>query len=119
MSDSLYVPRLKTTFSYSTVRLAVLEAVQKMGDNQPTPDQFQAIEAFLRGKDILICLPTGSGKSVCFACLPHVFDVLRSYLSETLHQSIVVVVSPLSSLMQDQVCACGKERHHIHFGYLA
>ena len=105
-ASCLYVPRLKATFSHSAIRSAVLAAVQKMGFNQPTPEQYQAIEAFLRGKDVLICLPTGSGKSTCFASLPHVFDILRSHLLETPQRSIVIVVSPLSSLMQDQVCTC-------------
>ena len=42
-------------------------------------------------------LPTGSGKSLCFAIVPEMFKQLTS-----LHV-IVLVVSPLISLMQDQV----------------
>ena len=50
-----------------------------------------------------MCLPTGTGKSLCYASLPYVFDMLRYKISEGQHSSIAVVVSPLSSLMQDQV----------------
>ena len=65
--------------------------------------QNKALQAFVRGKDVLVCLPTGTGKSSCYASLPYVFDMLRNKISEEQHSSIAVVVPPLSSLMQDQV----------------
>ena len=49
-------------------------------------------------KDVFICLPTGSGKSLCYAALPYAFDGLYGRES-----SIVIVVSPLIALMKDQV----------------
>ena len=51
--------------------------VQKMGYDRPTDDQKKAVEAFVLGKDVFISLPTGSGKSLCYACLSHVFDELQ------------------------------------------
>ena len=60
------------------------------------------VEAFVEGQDVFVSLPTGSGKSVCYACLPLVFDLLRSQGD---HRSIVVVVAPLTALMQDQVAS--------------
>ena len=49
---------------------------------------------------MFVSLPTGgSGKSLCYASLPLVHDELRGVQ----RKSIVVVVSPLKSLMQDQV----------------
>ena len=42
-------------------------------------------------------LPTGFGKSLCYACLPVVFD---EFLIEP---SIIVVVTPLVAIMKDQV----------------
>lgn len=44
----------------------------------------------------------GSGKSLCYCLLPHTFDDLRD-ITSTEKQSIVLVVSPLISLMKDQV----------------
>ena len=41
----------------------------------------------------------GSGKSVCFAALPWLFDAMQG----TVNQSIVVVIAPLNALMKDQV----------------
>jgi ATP-dependent DNA helicase RecQ len=63
------------------------------------PLQEQAMRAILDGRDSLVVLPTGGGKSLCYQAPA----VLRS--NET-----TVVVSPLISLMKDQVDslqACG------------
>ena len=45
-------------------------------------------------------LPTGYGKTLCYALLPFVFDHLRK---RTPRSSIVACVSPWVSLMMDQV----------------
>src|SRR5205823_11695933 len=63
------------------------------------PLQEQAMRALLDGRDSLVVLPTGGGKSLCYQAPA----VLRG--NET-----TVVVSPLISLMKDQVDslqACG------------
>lgn len=53
---------------------------------------------------MFVSLPTGSGKSVCFACTPLVFDKLRRHKeSGPCHHCITVIVSPLNALMEDQV----------------
>ena len=61
---------------------------------------------FLEGYDVFVSLPTGGGKSLCFACLPMVFDRLRGVT----HRCIAAIVSPLKALMHDQVtksCSLG------------
>ena len=55
------------------------------------PLQKEAIDAALIGRDSLVVLPTGGGKSLCYQLPPLVLDRLT------------VVVSPLIALMQDQV----------------
>src|SRR5699024_5914672 len=55
------------------------------------PGQKEIIESVLQGKDVLGILPTGSGKSLCYL-LP---SVILPYP--------IIVVSPLISLMVDQV----------------
>ena len=47
---------------------------------------------------MLVILPTGYGKSLCFALLPLVFDYLRGEANT----SIVICVSPLTSLMEQR-----------------
>ena len=52
-------------------------------------------------KDLFVSLPTGCGKSLIYHALPVVFSSMSSSQAE---KHIVIVVSPLSSLMKDQVC---------------
>ena len=65
--------------------------------------QKQVVLSFCKGKDIFACLPTGFGKSACFVILPKLFDLLKK---ESPGHSIVIVISPLNSLMKDQVRSC-------------
>ena len=55
------------------------------------PLQREAMEAVLANRDSLLVLPTGGGKSVCFQA------------PAMAHDGLAVVVSPLISLMKDQV----------------
>ena len=55
---------------------------------------------FVSRKDILVLLPTGRGKSLCYLLLPWTFDCLHKQSGDQV--SIVVVVSPLVALMTDQ-----------------
>ena len=60
--------------------------------------------AFLRGRDVLVCLLTSSEKSLRFALLPKLVDVVKAAVGvKYQHPSILVVFSPLISLMEDQI----------------
>jgi ATP-dependent DNA helicase RecQ len=71
---------------------AILEAVRKhWGFDALRPLQREAMEAALAGRDALVVLPTGGGKSLCYQ------------VPALLADGLTVVVSPLISLMKDQV----------------
>src|SRR3954470_6935966 len=55
--------------------------------------QREAVEAAVAGRDVLVVMPTGSGKSLCYQ------------LPALLREDLTIVVSPLVALMQDQVDA--------------
>ncbi len=57
------------------------------------PGQTEIVSAILDGRDVLAVMPTGAGKSICYQ------------VPALLFPGITLVVSPLISLMQDQVRA--------------
>ena len=57
------------------------------------PGQAEAVSAALADRDALVVMPTGSGKSLCYQ------------LPALMREDLTLVVSPLVSLMQDQVAA--------------
>lgn len=66
--------------------------------------QLKVLGPLLAGRDVLAVLPTGAGKSLCFQ------------VPALLGQGLTLVISPLISLMQDQVAAL--RRRGISAAYL-
>src|SRR5687767_8348531 len=81
------------------VRDRMLEVVSRhWGYTSLRPLQEEAIGAVLGNRDSLVVMPTGGGKSLCYQ------------VPALLREGVTVVVSPLISLMKDQVdglLACG------------
>lgn len=66
------------------------------GYNDFRPNQKGIVTACLGGRDVVAVLPTGAGKSICYQ------------LPALLNPGLTVVISPLISLMQDQVVSLAK-----------
>ena len=77
MNETIQYQTLKEVFGYDSFR----------------PGQKEIVDALTAGRDVLAIMPTGAGKSICYQ------------LPALLLPGVTVVVSPLISLMQDQVQA--------------
>ena len=81
-----------------------LECIGKQGLDLKF-EQKQALRASFGGDDVFVWLPTGFGKSVCFKCLPFLFDHKLGRTGAKSSRSTMLVISPLLSLMSDQITA--------------
>ena len=79
----------------SEIESAIRLAFATLGYEEARSEQLEATREFVKDKDVFISLPTGSGKSLCYGCLPLVFDHLR----KNGEKAIVVVISPLRALL--------------------
>ncbi len=85
-------PLVRAAPPVDRVDARALELVRRVfGFEALRPMQAAAIEAGMKGQDALVVMPTGGGKSLCFQ------------VPALLREGLTVVVSPLISLMQDQV----------------
>ncbi len=76
--------------STSTSRATPEQLLERFGLQAFRPGQREAVQAALEGRDSLVVMPTGGGKSLCYQ------------LPALAGEELVVVVSPLIALMADQ-----------------
>ena len=77
---------------------AASTAARRLGYEQLKDEQLKVVVAFLSGNDVFAVLPTGFGKSICYAVLSYAFETL-----EGREDLIVVVITPLTAIIKDQL----------------
>lgn len=110
------------TFKELAITPAILKALQAEGYEKPTPIQKQAIPILLRGKDLLACAQTGTGKTAAFSVpiLQHLY--LKEQNSRGPRQIKALVLTPTRELaiqIGESIRAYGRYtniRHTVIFG---
>ncbi|NXB14235.1 RECQ4 helicase, partial [Rhagologus leucostigma] len=91
--DPLYTPNPDGTIPDPPEE--VLEALRILGYNSFRPGQAEVVMRILSGLSTLVVLPTGTGKSLCYQ--------LPAFLYHKNFGAVSLVISPLVSLMDDQI----------------
>ena len=63
------------------------------------PEQKNAVESLLRGKDVFGVLPTGFGKSLIY----QLFVLAKSRMPTTSSRPTIIVICPLKSIIEEQI----------------
>lgn len=93
-----YVPPPILSFSSSNLSAKLLENIESIGFELPTPVQMQAIPAALEGKSLLVSADTGSGKTASYLIpiISHCLGFSRDQLSE--RKPLAMVLTPTREL---------------------
>ena len=94
-----------------TILHRVIEAAMELGFSSMKPEQVEVAVAQVEGRDVFVILPTDFGKSLCYACLPVVFDKCQK--KERGYS--IFIVTPLVAIMKDQVRSGNGWFIHKHF----
>ncbi|KAI8511020.1 hypothetical protein Bbelb_119360 [Branchiostoma belcheri] len=102
-----------SAYSASFIDQAILSVEAELdGISGLKAEQKGALKAILNGEDVLALLPTGFGKSLIYQILPRVCKRLSEMegcsLFHDVESPIVIVVSPLVALMEDQIKEASK-----------
>ncbi len=85
------------------------DAIRSVVENIPgicqlKPEQEECLVHILNGGDVVALLPTGFGKSLIYQLLP----IISRIKCQDTGKAIIVIVSPLVALMDDQVKEAAK-----------
>ncbi|NOQ72154.1 MAG: DEAD/DEAH box helicase [Crocinitomix sp.] len=86
------------TFKELEIAEPILRAIAEKGYTQPTPIQEQSIPVLLKGKDLLGCAQTGTGKTAAFA-IPIIQQLIADKTRNRNHRKIKsLIVTPTREL---------------------
>jgi ATP-dependent Lhr-like helicase len=86
--------------AFSVLKPPVLKRLEKEGFLEASPIQQLSIPAILRGENVLLIAPTGTGKTLA-AILPVLDMFLDARSSEKTHGISILYVTPLRALNRD------------------
>ena len=93
-TDSSRQPKLLSVFQKLSIALSNHDQCFCL-----KPKQVLCFESLIDGSDVIAVLPTGYGKSLLFQFLP---DILPTKTTS----NVVLVVTPLNSIIEDQLMVC-------------
>ena len=91
---------MSSPYSSDDFRGSAEDVGRLLGYGQMNPQQLRVVESFLKVHNVFGVLPTGFGKSLCYACLSIVFD---KFQHKPHGSSIVLTVSPFIAIIKDQL----------------
>src|SRR5437763_15016388 len=86
--------------AFSVLKPPVLKRLEKEGVLEASPIQELSIPAILRGENVLLIAPTGTGKTLA-AILPVLDRFLEARCSEKIHGILILYVTALRPLNRD------------------
>ena len=99
------------TFEDLNIIEPILKALKAEGYTQPTPIQEQSIPILLRGKDLLGCAQTGTGKTAAFAVpiLQHIYNNIKFSKGDRKIKALIVTPTrELAIQISDSFTSYGK-----------
>lgn len=106
---------------FSSLHLAptIQQAIKSCGYRQMTPIQAQAIVPASRGKDILACAQTGTGKTAAFTLpiLQRMLDLTDT--NNDYHAPTTLILTPTRELAEQLAKTVGRYAQHLPFKTLA
>ena len=81
-----------------------------MIDDRLKEEQLSAIEKFVSGQDVFVCLPTGFRKSIIYGLVPTIFDRLKGCLGrDTQHSHCLPLRVTIFDSLHLTIKTCGCE----------
>ncbi len=101
------------TFNNLQLNSAMLRAVKRVGYIKPTPIQVRAIPHILKGRDIVGCAQTGSGKTAAFA-LPIVQMLEQARGQRRIRALVLAPTRELAAQIDEEFGKFGREKSLKH-----
>jgi ATP-dependent RNA helicase RhlE len=94
------------TFQDFNLEDSLIEGLDAMNFQKPTPIQEQAIPIIMEGKDIIACAQTGTGKTAAFI-LPIIHKIIKEQTQGSLNTLVIAPTRELAQQIDQQIEGLG------------